>query len=326
MRHIPSSLASTLTALALLVGSSACGGANGGREHEAAKAPTTSSAVEQKPAPVRNGRVPVNGVNYYYEVYGKGEPLLLLHGGLGSIDMFGPVLPILAKSRQVIAVDLHGHGRTPLGDRKISIPAMGDDMAALLDQLGYGQVDALGYSLGGGVAFRLAVQHPNKVRRLALVSAGIAQDGFYPEMLPMQSQIGAGMADMMKDTPMYKSYVAVAPNPAEFPKLLDRMGELMRTPYDWREDAKKLKMPVMLVFGDSDMYRPEHVIEFYKLLGGGQKDAGWNREHMSQNRLAILPDLTHYETFMAPSMATTVLPFLDGKRTAPSWAAQVDHR
>ena len=263
----------------------------------------------------------MNGVNYYYEVHGEGEPLLLLHGGLGSIDMFGPVLPILAENRQVIGVDLHGHGRTELGDRPINLIDIGDDLAAILKELGYAQVDVLGYSFGGGAGFRLAVQHPEMVRRLALVSAAFAQDGFFPEMLPMQAQVGAAMAEQMKDTPMYKSYVAVAPHPADFPKLLDRMGELMRKPYNWREDVKTLKMPVMLVFGDSDMFRPEHIVEFYQLLGGGLKDAGWMREHMSQNRLAILPDLTHYEMFLAPELAATVLPFLNGeerRRAGPS--------
>jgi pimeloyl-ACP methyl ester carboxylesterase len=280
-------------------------------------------AMPAKTTPTKSGHVAVNGVSYYYEIHGQGEPLLLLHGGLGSIDMFSPILPMLTRTRQVIGIDLHGHGRTTLGDRKISLVDMGDDLAVVLDQLGYRQVDVLGYSLGAGVAFRLAVQHPDKVRRLVLTSAGFSQDGFYPEMLPMQAQIGAAMADMMKDTPMYKSYAAVAPNPAEFPKLLDRLGELMRTPYNWADDARKLKLPVMLVYGDSDMFRLEHAIEFYKLLGGGQKDAGWMREHMAQNRLAILPDLTHYEIFMAPALVTTVLPFLDGKHGVGSWAEQV---
>jgi pimeloyl-ACP methyl ester carboxylesterase len=275
-------------------------------------------------ANVRSGYVAANGLNYYYEVHGEGEPILLLHGGLGNIGMFGPVLPALAESRQVIGVDLHGHGRTALGDRLISLIDMGDDMASLLGQLGHDQVDALGYSLGGGVAFQLAMQHPDMVRRLALVSTGYAQDGFYPEMLPMQAQIGAAMAEYMTDTPMYESYVAVAPNPEEFPKLLDRMGEHMRTPYDWSEDVKKLEMPVMLVYGDSDMFRPEHIVEFYQLLGGGLRDAGWEREHMSQNCLAILPDLTHYEIFFSPRMAATVLPFLNGERGSESWAAQVE--
>ena len=275
------------------------------------------------PAETKSGYVEANGVNYFYRIYGEGEPLLLLHGGLGSTDMFTPILPILAAQRQVIGVDLQGHGRTALGDRPISLIAMGDDMAVILKQLGYDKVDALGYSMGAGVAFRLAVQHPETVRRLALVSAGFTQDGFYPEMLPMQAQVGAAMADAMKETPMYKSYVGVAPKPEDFPKLLDRMGALMRTPYDWAEDVKTLKMPVMLVYGDSDMYRPEHIVEFYHLLGGGMRDAGWMREHMSQNRLAILPDLTHYDIFLSPSLAYTVRPFLDGKSGAKSWADQV---
>jgi pimeloyl-ACP methyl ester carboxylesterase len=277
-----------------------------------------------KPVPAKSGHVAANGLNYYYEIHGKGEPLLLLHGGLGSIDMFGSALPVLAQKRQVIGVDLHGHGRTALGNRKISLIDMGDDMAVILKQLGYSQVDVLGYSLGGGVAFRLAVQHPEVVRRLALVSAGFSRDGFHPEMLPQQAQVGAAMAEQMKETPMYKSYVAVAPKPEEFPKLLDRMGELMRKPYDWSEEVKKLRMPVMLVYGDSDMFRPEHIVRFYQLLGGGLRDAGWTREHMSQNRLAILPDLTHYEMFLSPELPRTVLPFLEGKSGAKSWAQQVE--
>jgi pimeloyl-ACP methyl ester carboxylesterase len=290
-----------------------------------AQARTTDARAAQPAAstPTKKGHVLANGVNYYYEVRGRGEPLLLLHGGLGSIDMFGPILPLLAKERQVIGVDLHGHGRTALGERPISLIDMGDDMAVVLRQLGYEKVDVLGYSLGAGVAFRLAVQHPALVRRLALASAGYAQDGFYPEMLPMQAQVGAAMAEAMKETPMYKSYAAIAPRPQDFPKLLDRMGELMRKPFDWSEDVKKLQMPVMLIYGDSDMFRLEHVVRFYQLLGGGLKDAGWMREHMSKNRLAILPDLTHYEVFMSPALATTALPFLNGESRAPSWANQV---
>lgn len=273
--------------------------------------------------PVKTGYAEVNGVNYYYEISGKGEPLLLLHGGLGSIDMFGPVLPALSKNRQVIAVDLYGHGRTALTDRKMDVIDMGDDMAGLVKQLGYAKVDAMGYSLGAGVAFRLAVQHPETVRRLVLVSAAYSQDGFYPEMLPMQAQVGAGMADMMKQTPMYQAYAAVAPKVEDFPKLLDKMGELMRTSHDWADDVKTLKMPVMLVYGDSDMFRPEHMVKFYQLLGGGLKDAGWMRENMSQNRLAIIPNRTHYDVFFAPELAATALPFLNGETRVKTWDEQV---
>ena len=285
----------------------------------AAKNPPGTSAK-------KSGRLEINGVRYYYEIHGKGEPLLLLHGGLGSIDMFGPNLLILAEHRQVIAVDLQGHGRSTLGERPIRPTDLGDDMAAVLAKLGQPRVDVLGYSMGAAVALRLAIQHPDAVRRLALVSGLFAQEGFYPEMLPMQAQVGAAMAEQMKDTPMYKSYMAVAPNPADFPKLLDRMGEWMRTPYDWAEEVKAMKMPVLLVYGDSDMVRLEHVVEFYHLLGGGLKDAGWQREHMSKNRLAILPDLTHYEMFTTPALAHSVLPFLDGRSGAPSWAEQVEEK
>jgi len=271
------------------------------------------------PAISRSGHVEANGLRYYYEIRGEGEPLLLLHGGLGSIDMFRPILPALAAKRQVIGIDLQGHGRTRLGTRPIRLEAIGADLAVVLAALGYDKVDVLGYSFGGGAAFQLAVQHPDKVRRLVMVSAGYAQDGFYPEMLPMQAQVGAAMAEHMKDTPMYKSYVAVAPDPGEFPRLLDALGELMRQPYDFSADVAKLTMPVMLVYGDSDMYRPEHIVKFYQLLGGGLRDAGWQREHMARNRLAILPGRTHYDIFLAPELVSTVLPFLDGAQRAADW-------
>ncbi|WP_274426859.1 alpha/beta fold hydrolase [Chelativorans sp. YIM 93263] len=272
----------------------------------------------------KSGYIEANGLDYYYEVHGAGEPLLLLHGGLGTTDMFDAVLPALTAEREVIAVDLHGHGRTVLGDRDIDLIDMGNDMSVILNELGYDKVDAMGYSMGGGVAFRLAVQHPEMVRRLVLVSTGFARDGFYPGILEQQAQVAADMAEMMKNTPMYQSYAAVAPHPEDFPKLLDSMGALMSKPYNWAEDVKTLKMPVMLVYGDSDMYRPEHIVEFYQFLGGGLRDAGWQREHMSKNRLAILPNLTHYDIFLAPQLTDTVLSFLMSESTVKSWAEQVE--
>jgi pimeloyl-ACP methyl ester carboxylesterase len=177
--------------------------------------------------------------------------------------------------------------------------------------------------MGGGVALQFAAQYPQRVRRLVLVSTPFAQDGFYPEMLPMQAALGAAMAEQMKNTPMYKSYLAIAPHPEEFPKLLDQMGAYMRKPYDFSTDVKKLTMPVLLIYGDGDMFRPEHEVKFYQLLGGGLRDAGWQRQHMSQNRLAILPNLTHYEIGIAPQMVATALPFLNGEGRAKSWNEQV---
>jgi pimeloyl-ACP methyl ester carboxylesterase len=196
-------------------------------------------------------------------------------------------------------------------------------MAALLKSLGYGQVDVMGYSMGGSVALQLAIQSPAMVRHLVLLSTPYAQDGFYPEILSMQAQLGAAKAPSMKDSPMYKAYIAVAPRPEDFPRLLDQMGASMRKPYDWSADVATLTMPVMLVYGDSDMIRPEHIVKFYQLLSGGLRDAGWQREHMSKNRLAILPNVTHYEMFMAPQLVQTVLPFLEDKGGVPSGSSQV---
>ncbi|MBZ9746900.1 alpha/beta hydrolase [Mesorhizobium sp. CO1-1-7] len=281
--------------------------------------PAMTTETKTLPKPQKSGLLPINGVNYYYAVYGKGEPLLLLHGGLGSTDMFAPILPKLAENRTVIGVDLQGHGRTALGDRPFSLQAIGDDMAGIVKTLGYDKVDVMGYSLGGGVAFRMAVQHPEAVRRLVLVSTGYAADGFYDEMRPQQAQVSAAAATYMKDTPMYQSYVAVAPHPEDFPKLLDALGNFMRQNYDFSADVPKLKMPVMLAYGDSDMYKPEHEIKFYQMLGGGLRDAGWMRENLSQNRLAILPNRTHYDVFFAPELTAAALPFLDGETRVKSW-------
>jgi pimeloyl-ACP methyl ester carboxylesterase len=284
-----------------------------------ATAAFSAQADTQAVAP-RSGYVKANALKYYYEISGKGEPLLLLHGGLGSIDMFRPIMPALSEHRQVIAIDLQGHGRTELGSRKFGLPEIGDDVATVLTQLGFKNVDVMGYSFGGGVAFRLAVKHPEMVRRLTLVSAGFASESFYPEMREQQKQVNAGFAEQMKATPMYTSYVAVAPKPDDFPRLLQAMGDLMREQYDYSADVKKLTMPTMLIFGDSDMYRPEHIVEFYKLLGGGLRDAGWNREHMSKNRLAIIPDQTHYDIFFSPKLVAAALPFLDGVSGSKTWA------
>jgi pimeloyl-ACP methyl ester carboxylesterase len=283
-----------------------------------------SQLAAADPAKPASGRVSVKGVDYAYEVRGEGEPLLLLHGGLGSGDMFGPVLPALvSRGRQVITVDLQGHGRTNLGSRPIRCQTIAEDLVQVLARVGRAKLDVLGYSFGGCVALRLAIQHPDLVRRLVLVSTPFADDGWYAEMRVQQKQVSAALAPMMKDTPMYVTYKAVAPKVDDFPRLLDAMGELMRQPYDWSAEVAKLKMPVMLVFGDSDMVRPEHEIKFYQLLGGGLRDAGWQREHMSRNRLAILPDLTHYDIFGSPRVAETVLPFLSGQSGAQSWAQQI---
>jgi pimeloyl-ACP methyl ester carboxylesterase len=157
----------------------------------------------------------VNGLEMYYEIHGAGEPLILLHGGVGAIEMFGEVLPLLAEGRRVIAVDLQAHGRTADIDRPMTFEAMADDVAALIEHLELGAADVMGYSLGGGVALRTAIQHPEVVRKLVLVSTPFRRDGWYPEVLAGMDQMGPAAAEPMKQTPMYQLYSSVAPRPED---------------------------------------------------------------------------------------------------------------
>lgn len=267
-----------------------------------------------------NGYVTANGVNYYYEIHGQGEPLLLLHGGLGSGEMFNPILPMLTKSHEVIVLDLHGHGRTALGDRKFSIVDMGDDMATILKKLGYEKVDVLGYSMGSNVALQFAIQHPDLINKLVLVACVFARKGYYSGVLKRQkATLKAEFAKMMKGTTIYKTYKKLAPHPEDFPKLLEQVGNWMTQPYNWSAGVKKLEMPIMLIYPDGGMIRLEHIVKFYHMLGGGLRDPGWNRKYMPQNRLAILPNLTHYDIFLSPEMVETALTFLEGSRSSKNW-------
>ncbi|MGN6177394.1 MAG: alpha/beta fold hydrolase [Streptosporangiaceae bacterium] len=256
----------------------------------------------------------VNGINLYYETHGAGRPLILLHGGLGSGEMFGPILPTLAERHQVIAVDLQGHGRTADIDRPIDIRLMADDIAALIDHLGLDKPDLAGYSLGGGVALQTAVKYPAKVRRLVAASANIRRDAIYPEILAQQGQVNAAAAEFMKDTPMYELYQRVAPRPEDFPRLLDKMGESMAKDFDFTEEVRGLQVPTLIVAADADMAPPSHYVEVFRLLDGGLRDGGWMGEGRPQggHALAILPGLTHYNIFSSPLFAAVTLAFLDG--------------
>jgi pimeloyl-ACP methyl ester carboxylesterase len=257
------------------------------------------------------GYAPVNGLQLYYEIHGAGRPLILLHGGLGATEMFAGMLPLLAANRQLIAADLHAHGRTADIDRPLTCQAMADDIAALMKHLGIAQADALGYSLGAGVALRTAIQHPSLIGKLVVVSTTFRRDGWYPEVLAAMAQMGARLAEMMKPSPIYQMYTRIAPRPADWPLLLDKIGDLLRQDYDWSAEVAAIKAPAMLVFADADAIRPEHMVQFFKLLGGGQKDAGWDGSGMSNARLAILPGLTHYNILSSPALPPAVLPFLE---------------
>ena len=254
----------------------------------------------------------VNGINLYYETHGTGRPLILLHGGLGSGEMFGPVLPELAERHQVIAVDLQGHGRTADIDRPIDARLMAGDIAALIDHLGLDRPDVVGYSLGGGVAFQTAFLHPDKIRRLVAVSANIRRDAIPTEMLAQQGQVSAGAADFMKETPMYQNYQRVAPRPEDFPRLLDKIGQAMAKDFDFSEEVRALQVPTLIVCADADMAPPSHYVEMFKLLDGGLRDGGWMGEGRPKggHALAVLPGLTHYNIAMSPLLAAVTLAFL----------------
>jgi pimeloyl-ACP methyl ester carboxylesterase len=259
----------------------------------------------------------VNGLHLYYEIMGTGRPLILLHGGMGSGEMFGSVRSALAESHRVIIPDLQGHGRTADIDRPIDIRLMADDIAALIDHLGLEKPDLVGYSLGGGVALQTAVKYPDKVGRLVVASAHAWRDAIPPEMLAQQAQVNAAAAEFLKDTPMYQLYQKVAPRPEDFPRLLDKMGESMAQDFDFSEEVRGLQVPTLIVAADADMAPPSHYVEMFKLLDGGLRDGGWMGEGRPKggHALAILPGLTHYNLGSSPLFATVTLGFLDDQPT-----------
>jgi pimeloyl-ACP methyl ester carboxylesterase len=267
-------------------------------------------------AALKAGYAPVNGLNLYYEIHGSGEPLILLHGGVGATGMFHDIMPALSNGRSVIAVDLQGHGRTADIDRPLRIESMADDIAALMKHLGIQKADLMGYSMGGEVALRTAIQHPGLVRKLVIVSSTYKRDGWYPEILAGMAQMGPAAAEPMKQTPMYQMYAGVAPRPADWPVLLTKLGGLLRKEYDWSKEVAAIQAPVLLAFGDADAVRTAHAVQFFELLGGGKKDGGWDGSGMSKSRLAILPGLTHYNIFSSPVLASTVVTFLNAPGAA----------
>jgi pimeloyl-ACP methyl ester carboxylesterase len=255
----------------------------------------------------------VNGLHMYYETHGSGRPMILLHGGLGSGEMFGPILPALAERHHVIAPDLQGHGRTADIDRPISERLMADDIAALIDHLALDQPDIVGYSLGGGVAFHTAVKYPEKLRRLVTGSIYFRSDDVHPELKAQQGQVTAAAAEFMKDTPMWELYQKVAPRPEDFGQLLDKIGDMMKVPFDYTDELRAIKVPTLLVAADADQAPPSALVDAFKLLDGGLRDGGWMGEHRPEggHALAILPGLTHYNSFASPLFAAVTLDFLD---------------
>jgi pimeloyl-ACP methyl ester carboxylesterase len=255
----------------------------------------------------------VNGIELAYQEFGKGSPLVLLHGGFGSVEMFGPNVELLAAGRWVIGVDLQSHGRSPAADRPMRFETMADDIAALIKELKLGRAAIMGFSLGGGTALRTAIQHPELVDRLVLVSTPFKRGGWHPEMTAGMDSMGPEIAEPFKQTPMYQAYEQIAPRKEDWPKLVTQLTTLLKQDYDWSAEVAKLPMPVMIVAGDADGLPPRHAAEFFELLGGGRRDANWDRSGMTHHRFAILPGATHYDINVRPELAQVVIPFLEGK-------------
>jgi pimeloyl-ACP methyl ester carboxylesterase len=231
----------------------------------------------------------VNGLRMYYEVHGEGRPLLLLHGAYMTVDAMGPILPGLAESRRVIIPEMQGHGRTADIDRPITYEHMADDVAALLGHLGIEETDVFGFSMGGGVALQLAIRHPGLVRRLVVASASYTSDGMQPELHEMISTI---TPEMFAGSPMEAAYQELAPNPEDFPTLVEKLKRLDMTPFTWpAEDIRGIEAPTMIVVGDADVVSLEHAVEMFRLLGGG---AMGDLAGLPDSQLAVLPGTAHF--------------------------------
>jgi pimeloyl-ACP methyl ester carboxylesterase len=264
-------------------------------------------------APASSGHAAAaEGLRVYYEIYGKGEPIVLMAGGFGDASSMMQTIVPLSRERQVITIDLEGHGRTALRATPMSHEKLGDDVAAVLRHLKIAKADVAGYSHGGDAAIRMAIQHPGMVRNLIVISTAAERDGWYPEALKGMEAVSSAQAEQMKQTPLYKRYAEVAPHPEQFPLLLDRMGDLMRKDYDWRAEIAQLPMPTLLLFADHDAVSMKHIAEFFALFGGGVRDPGWEGEpKFARARLAIVPGYTHYNFGQGPDVARVIEAYLD---------------
>jgi pimeloyl-ACP methyl ester carboxylesterase len=231
----------------------------------------------------------VNGLNLYYEIHGAGQPLVLLHGALSEIETsFGHLLPSLAKTRQVIAVEQQAHGHTADIDRPLRYEQMADDTAALLQHLAVDRADIFGWSMGAGIALQIAIRHSELVRKLVAASVTYNRGGFYPEFL---AGTETANVDDLTGSPWQEAYHRTAPRPEGWPRLVAKVLELDRQIQDWPSEAiRKIKAPTLLIIGDSDVVRPEHAVEMFRLLGGGVPGDIAGRP---ASRLAVLPGTTH---------------------------------
>jgi pimeloyl-ACP methyl ester carboxylesterase len=247
----------------------------------------------QKTKPAQSGLADVNGLKMYYEVHGSGEPIVLLHGSYMNIPLnWSKVIPLLASDRKVIVAEMQGHGRTKDVSRELSYEAMADDVSGLLEHLEIDRADMLGYSMGGGIAFQVAVRHPERVRRLVVVSGVYTHDGWWPEV---EAVFATFTAEMFKGTPIQEQYESFGNDPARFPDFVKKVIGIDLKPYDWSQDVSNIEAPVFMVIGDADGVRYEHALELFRARGGGKMG---DMHGLPGSRLAILPGTTHIGIIM----------------------------
>src|SRR5688572_3087534 len=282
MKHILYSLA-----LAIVVGvMTYCepGTKEGPNTSTAAK----DTAVSQNLKPAESGYAEVNGLKMYYEVYGEGKPIVLVHGSYMNIPMnWSHIIPLFAKDRKVIVAEMQAHGRTKDISREFSYEGMADDVSGLLKHLKIDSADILGYSMGGGVAFQFAVRHPEQLRRLVVLSGTYKHDGWWPDVEAMFATMNA---DMFKGSSIQTQYDSLGNDPAKFPEFVKKVISIDLKPYDWSKEVKNIKAPIFMAIGDVDGVRYEHALELFRAIGGGKMG---DIHGMPKSRLAILPGTTH---------------------------------
>ena len=258
------------------------------KENQETSTTVKDTTMSQSMNPTETGYADVNGLKMYYEVYGSGKPLVMLHGAFMTIPLnWSHFIPLLAKDRKVIVTELQGHGRTKDIDRAITSEGMADDVSALLKHLKIDSADILGYSMGGTVAFQVAVRHPEQVRRLIVLSGTYTHDGWLSEG---QAALKDLNADMFNGTPIRTQYDSLGKDPAHFPEFVKKLMAEDLKPFDWSKDVKKIKAPILQAFGDADGVRFEHAIELFRAKGGGKMG---DLNGLPQSRIAILPGTTH---------------------------------
>jgi pimeloyl-ACP methyl ester carboxylesterase len=253
--------------------------------------------------------VMINGMKMYYEVSGKGDPLIVLHGAYMNIPSMGSIITKLAETHKVYTLEFQGHGRTNDIDRPITYPKLADDVAAFMDEVGLKKADVFGYSMGAITGLKLAIRHPEKVNRLVAASVAYDLEGWQPEF---KAAIPQMTVEMIVNMPFAEDYRKLAPNPDGFPALVERLIALEKEPMAWEEDIKKLKTPVLIIAGDADVATLEHTVKLFRLLGGGiMGDMG---KPLPVSRLAIMPTTSHTAVITQPDLLHSFIEtFLKGE-------------